>query len=175
MKVKNRVVVLCLFLLSASFHSVSFASDDLPPLEVEPMELYRQGKEDEAFQILSDRAMLGDPKAQSNLGVFYQRGIGTEVDMKKAFILFSLAAKQGNPYGFFNLAELFELGDGVEVDLDRAATLYEMAIGSPDADEKVKSAGMAAIIRIQSIRSMERHLPKVVPDAPVDQDAAVRL
>jgi len=144
-----------LFILFAAMQLLSpqaFSEDALDD-DVSYMDMLRDGNESGAFERLSKRAMLGDASSQSNLGVLYQRGIGTEVDLEKAFILFELAAKQKSAYGLFNLAEMYEVGQFVEQDLVRALTLYELSMGAPDSDRKVAVAAMAAIVRIQELQS----------------------
>ncbi|MBC8520278.1 MAG: sel1 repeat family protein [Gammaproteobacteria bacterium] len=139
-------------------------SEELPNDAMSFMDMLRGGDEQGAFELLSKRAMLGDASSQSNLGVLYQRGIGTDVDLEKAFILFELAAKQESAYGIFNLAEMYELGQFVEQDLLKALTLYELSMGAPDSDRKVVVAAMAAIVRIQEVQS------PVTRDDRLDED-----
>lgn len=131
--------------------SVPVYGEESQIFEKSYMELLIDGDEQGAYELLSKRAMLGDASAQSNLGVMYRRGIGTEVDHEKAFILFGLASNQGNAYGLYNLGEMYEIGEFVEQDLVKALTHYEMAMGSSGADAKVSISAMAAIMRIHEI------------------------
>lgn len=147
-------LLLSILLLFSSTLSVADDSNQAPTMaEQDPMSMLEDGDERGALEAFSMRALLGDSSAQSNLGVMYQRGIGAEVDLNKAFTLFELAAEQKNPYGQFNLAEMYERGDFIEKDLDRAMTLYEFVLSNPDADGKVIISAMAAIVRIQNEHS----------------------
>src|SRR5258708_35030300 len=63
--------------------------------------------EPEAARLYQHAADQGDPDAQVNLGVFYQRGIGgLAKDEREAARLFELAANHGNETAQRNLARL---------------------------------------------------------------------
>lgn len=53
-------------------------------------------------------AELGDARAQNNLGILYQKGIGVKVNHGEAERLYRLSAKQGNTEAMHNLRNLRE-------------------------------------------------------------------
>ena len=69
-------------------------------------------------------AMMGDDKAQNNLGVLYKDGQGVSQDYAEAARWFSKAARKGNVLAQSNLAWLFQNGLGVEKDYPKAMRLY---------------------------------------------------
>ena len=152
-----RQLLLVVTALMVAISSMSVSAEEEKEQEIVGyMDLLEKGDEAGAFKLVMKMALLCDPKAQSNLGVMYERGLGTEVDLEMAYLLFRISSDLGTPYSHCNLAEMYEHGRYVEQDLQRAMTLYEMALGSKDADEKVRIASMAAIVRIQSLQRDEQ-------------------
>lgn len=72
-------------------------------------------------------AEAGDPRAQTNLGLLYSRGIGVPKDGAEALAWFEKAAEQGYATAEFNLATLFAKGIGVDKDQTVASTWYLQA------------------------------------------------
>ena len=64
-----------------------------------------------SFKLLLSAAKKGYPTAQSNLGVYYIRGYGTDVNYKEAYKWYLKAAKQGDRKAQYNLAEQYEDGN----------------------------------------------------------------
>src|SRR5581483_1624803 len=48
--------------------------------------------EKKAFELIKQLAEKEDPNAQHKLGYYYEKGIGTEIDIKKAVELYQIAA-----------------------------------------------------------------------------------
>lgn len=69
----------------------------------------------------------GDPRAQTNLGLLYSRGLGVPKDGQKALAWFEKAAQQGYPTAEYNLATIFAKGLEVEKDQSIATTWYLQA------------------------------------------------
>lgn len=72
-------------------------------------------------------AKEGDPRAQTNLGLLYSRGLGVSKDGQKALVWFEKAAQQGYPTAEYNLATIFAKGLAVEKNQSIAATWYLQA------------------------------------------------
>jgi TPR repeat protein len=72
-------------------------------------------------------AEQGYAQAQTNLGYYYQNGIGVEKDEKEAVRLYRLAAEQGNAVAQSNLGYCYRTGIGVEKDEKEAVRLYRLA------------------------------------------------
>ena len=66
-----------------------------------------------ALYYLSYYAVLGDPKAQYNLGIMYNKGFGVEVDKKEAVGWFLLSAEHGNMLAQYALGYAYYKGEGV--------------------------------------------------------------
>lgn len=58
----------------------------------------------EAFKLFLEASAGGDTSAFSNLGFFYDQGLGTPVDKKAACLWYKRAARQGEMAGAYNLA-----------------------------------------------------------------------
>lgn len=56
----------------------------------------------------------GDFAAQTNLGVFYQKGIGVKKDEKEAVKWYRKAAENGNAVARANLGQSYYYGNGVK-------------------------------------------------------------
>ena len=83
---------------------------------------------DKSFQLLLSAANKGRAMAQSNLGVYYIRGYGTDINYKEAYKWFLKAAKQKNRKAQYNLAEQYEEGNpDLEVNKRRAFYWYKKA------------------------------------------------
>lgn len=72
-------------------------------------------------------AEQGNAKAQHNLGVMYQNGMGVPQDYKKALDYFQKAAEQGYELAQYDLGFMYVVGVGVPLDLKKAAYWYQKA------------------------------------------------
>lgn len=83
---------------------------------------------DKSFQLLLSAANKGHAMAQSNLGVYYIRGYGTDINYKEAYKWFLKAAKQKNRKAQYNLAEQYEVGNpDLEINKRKAFYWYKKA------------------------------------------------
>ena len=87
-----------------------------------------------AFGCFYELAERGDPAAQFNLGLMYERGKGVEQSYEKALEYYLKAAEQGNASAQFSLGSLYQYGEGVEQSFDKAAEYYRLAADQGDAD-----------------------------------------
>ena len=78
------------------------------------------GDYDKALYYISFDAVQGDPIAQYNLGVMYNKGIGVKIDKKEAFGWFLLASDSGHILAKYALGMLYYNGDGVKINHTRA-------------------------------------------------------
>lgn len=62
----------------------------------------------------------GDPEAQFNLGLTYERGAGEEKDLPQAAAWYERAAKQGHAEAMYRLGLMYENGCGVKADMTTA-------------------------------------------------------
>ena len=91
------------------------------------------GKKDlKAYETFFKLAKSGDVDSQTLLGEMYLDGIGTEMDVKKAFYWISKAANNGDAEAEYLLGFMYENGIKVAVNMPRAVTLYEKAAKKGD-------------------------------------------
>jgi TPR repeat protein len=72
-------------------------------------------------------AELGDPRAQSILGLLYLHGRGVPQDDLGAAYWFRLAAEQGDAHAQFNIGLVYAEGRGMPQDYAEAARWYRLA------------------------------------------------
>lgn len=77
-------------------------------------------------------AQAGDPKAQTQLGIFYLKGVGVEPSPETAVHWFQLAAASGYPRASVEMGVLFVWGYGVRKDEQFAAQLFREAAEKGD-------------------------------------------
>ncbi len=90
-------------------------------------------------------------KAETNLGLFFLRGIGgAPQDKKQAYQHFLSAAEKGHPRAMFNVAMMLERGDGISSDLPLALYWYESAAKNGDVKASGKAERLRAVLAPQS-------------------------
>ena len=82
----------------------------------------RQNEDEEAYQLVKKASLYSNPRAERRFGYYHEKGIGTEIDYKKAFDYYELSAKHGDYKAKYNLAVLLQ-GKGCIKDPSRAFTL----------------------------------------------------
>lgn len=83
----------------------------------------------DALTLWREQAETGDAEAQTQVGEFYEQGLGVTADYAEAARWYKKAADQGFARAQLNLAYLYEQGLGVEADRAMAANLYRRATG----------------------------------------------
>src|SRR5436309_302090 len=68
-----------------------------------------------------------DKYAMNYLATYYENGVGTEKDLKKAFYWYQKAAENGNEGAMHNLAVCYSNGKGTEKNLEKAFGWYQKA------------------------------------------------
>jgi uncharacterized caspase-like protein len=86
-----------------------------------------------ALRVWLAQAREGDPKAQSNVGEIYEKGLGITPDYTLAAQWYRKAADQGFERAMLNLGQLYELGLGVDRDNEQALAWYRKASGLENA------------------------------------------
>ena len=121
--------LLCCLLLGSGLVFPAFAEDTHDLAAIRARQLYIEGKLDEAFAAIVPLAEQGVPRAQVLLGLFYERGFGTDPDLAKALKWYEKGAAQNQPAGLHNLATGYENGElGLPKDLTKAHDLYLRAV-----------------------------------------------
>lgn len=94
---------------------------------------YKEGKYTLAALLYSLAAKDGYARAQNNLGVCLERGLGVGQDEKAAVMWYDLAARGGYPMAWLNLGDCYRYGRGVAVDEAKAFSCYLTAAESGHA------------------------------------------
>ena len=79
-----------------------------------------------------------DELALIQLGNMYEKGLGTEVDPRRAVVLYLIAYRIGSARAANHLASMFRRGSGVRRDSSLAYSLYQQAVktaNTPDIAE----------------------------------------
>ena len=87
----------------------------------------KQGDYSAAFEEWSISAKNGHPKAQYNLGVLFENGLGTELDLLQAAKWYIVAAERDYAPAQYNLAVLYHKGAGVPHSKTSAMKWYRKA------------------------------------------------
>jgi len=72
----------------------------------------------------------GDPRAQDNLGVLHERGLGVARSYAEAVKWYRMAAEQGEPNAQNNLGVMYEMGRGVPTDQSEAIINAQHNLGN---------------------------------------------
>lgn len=78
----------------------------------------------ELFHKLQKCAIFGDKRCQNVLGIWYEKGIGTEQDYNLALEWYKKSAEQEYAIAYENLGDLYYYGDGVGEDIQKAVEYY---------------------------------------------------
>ncbi len=108
------------------------AADEKNPESPQSPVVYSQEEKKEVMWH-QQKANLGDARSQTQLGWYYQEGIGIPRDEKKAVNLYQTAAAQGNSDAQNNLGWCYQYGIGIGVDLNMAIFYYEKAANQENA------------------------------------------
>jgi hypothetical protein len=121
-----------------------------------------------AFKYYRTAADLGHAKAQSNIGVMYEKGIGVKVDLSLAREMYHRSALQGNAVAQSNLGHLYYRGVGVKVDLVETYVWWKLASDGGAQDAKGNLAILhrelsprqreAALVKAEQVRSSIRNV-----------------
>lgn len=95
---------------------------------------YEEGDYKKAFLLLEKSAKLGHARAQYNLAVMYDNGLGVATNPKKAFDWYRKAAEQGNDDAQFNMGVAYTLGIVVNKNYDKALDWYYKAAEQGQSD-----------------------------------------
>lgn len=102
---------------------------------------------DEALRWYTMAANQGWPMAQYNIGVMYEKGLGMDKDLQKAFSMYLAAASNGHKrkegsarraarMASLKIAQMYEKGLGVEKDIDNAILWYAFSLSQGNTDAK---------------------------------------
>ena len=82
----------------------------------------------EALKYWEEETVLSDNDQMSyRIGNMYLQGLGTEINLEKAFEHISIAAKS-YPFAQYKLADMYENGTGTQVDFEKSSEYYSKAL-----------------------------------------------
>jgi len=111
---------LCLLFLADS--SIALVTDYEKAIDA-----YNKGNYKTSAKLILPLAKKGLAKAQYNLGVMYEKGIGVEKNLNQAKKWFQFAAEQGLAKAQYNLGLMYGKGKGVEKDYSQAIKWMTLA------------------------------------------------
>lgn len=99
---------------------------------------YRRGDYETAARELRELASNGEPRAQYDLGLLYDKGQGVPQNDREALKWYTLAAKQGEPRAQYNLGLMYANGQGVQPDLVTA--YYWISLAAAQGNQNALNA-----------------------------------
>jgi TPR repeat protein len=130
LKVFKKIIFLIFFLSAIHAHA-----ENQPFSRGEA--LFGAAKYDEAFPIINEYALQGNPKAQGLVARMYGNGWGIKENPKKAYEFALKGAERDDPSALFVLGYLYETGGFVERNFDESIKWYEKSakMGNDRADK----------------------------------------
>ena len=103
---------------------------------------YEQGDYATAYRLIKPLAEQGYAKAQYNLGVLYNKGIGVPQDYTEAMKWYRKSAEQGLADAQYNLGVMYHKGEGVPQDYTETSKWYWKAAEQGHADAQYSLGAM---------------------------------
>lgn len=103
-----------------------------PPEDPAGREAFLKKDYDQAYRVWKPLADKGDPNAQFNLAILYERGLGVRRDLGEAFALCQLAAAQDLPQAQVELGKMYARGWGTAQRFGDAFVWFEKAAEQGD-------------------------------------------
>lgn len=141
--------------------SISSSGSDASALFQNAHTEWEAGRDKVAFLLYLEAASLGDPSAQHNVGYFYDVGIGTRKDSRKALFWYKKAWRADKQTGTcINIAQLYvskrnirsalhwwhkaiDLGDG-----DAALDLAKFYLDAKDARARMRALSLLRKVKL---------------------------
>lgn len=108
------------------------------------------------FELTSKAAQLNYPQAILDMGVCFQVGVGTSIDIASAIEWYEKSAKYNNEHAMCNIGELFRSGEDVIKDDFKAYYWYKRALlaGANAAEEHITSLKTEFNSRVAEIEKL---------------------
>ena len=104
----------------------------------------REGRYEEAIELVLPLAERGDPQAENIMGAMYMNGWGVELNIAEALRWYGLAAEHGDARAYFNLGQMYATGNGVDQDCDKALDFFSKPAEAGDPIAQVNLGGLYA-------------------------------
>lgn len=110
-----------------------------------------QEADEQAFELIQEEAIEGEPLAVYEMGLLTIVGCGTAQDVESGLLLVETAAEDGLAEAQFTLGDLFKTGELVEPDLAEALDWFQLAAEEdfPDSQSRIAEL-MEAIDTLRS-------------------------
>lgn len=105
------MTVVFAFLLVIGFNGLSFSGEAQQPAAGQQQQ-QRSITQAELFTLMAGEAEKGNKAAILQLGIMYERGVGTPRNYIKALEWYTKAAQAGVPEGYYNVGVAYEIGMG---------------------------------------------------------------
>jgi len=92
----------------------------------------QNGNYKKAFKYYETLAQKGNARAQNDLAILYNKGLGVIKNPQKAIKLFKLSAEKGYSRAWVNLGAEYVKGDIILQDLNEATRLFKLAADKGD-------------------------------------------
>lgn len=92
------------------------------------LEAFKQKNYSEAYKLFKRSSEMGNADAMYQLGLCYNRGVGTDFDYKQAFAWVKRAAEAGNLQAMATLGDLYCEGTGIDQNFTEAIKSYKIAV-----------------------------------------------
>lgn len=110
-------------------HPENFSLEDLEEIQFKIEAPKIPNAHEWRFKIFLELAKKGDHSAQSQVGLWYLKGFGTEMDHQQAYDWINKAfEKQKDEFTYYNMGYLYEHGIVVQQDLAQAKKLYQKSL-----------------------------------------------
>ena len=100
--------------------------------------LNKEGRLEESFQLMKEAADQNFPLALFNMNIYYDIGAGVKEDKEKAFEYLKKAAEADFVPAYAMLAEHYYYGKGTDIDLKEAMRWQEKSIEASPDDQELK-------------------------------------
>jgi len=102
----------------------------------------REGRYEEALELVLPLAEKGDPQAENIMGAMYMNSWGVELNTAEALRWYGLAAEHGDARAYFNLGQMYATGNGVDQDCDKALEFFSEPAEAGDPVAQVNLGGL---------------------------------
>ena len=106
------------------------------------IEAYDRGNYTEAFEILDNLALDGNPRALSIAGFMWETGLGTRADGGEARRYYQAGVDREDVKSMLGLGRLYATGNGVEKNSAEAVNWYRKAVQHGDNEARFALANM---------------------------------
>ncbi len=116
-----------------------------PAISGDGMEAYKRGDYKAALIVWRPYAEQGSARAQYNIAVMHEKGLGVPKDSRMALGWMTRAAESGSSIAQKRLAMMYEQGHEVRKDLETARKWYQSAAHQGDIKSQRRLAHMYAV------------------------------